>query len=108
VADGYRFLAGRKWWVVIFNPAAMVSLAMATDLIAQGIGAFEKRWMNASSSGPSRPSPDGVATAHQQNRISKSRSLAHRFVEYRLPRFDPVAVLLATSSRHERLNRRHV
>ncbi len=29
IADGYGFLTGSKWWVVVFN------------LIAQGIGAFE-------------------------------------------------------------------
>lgn len=41
VADGYGFLTGGKWWVVVFNSAAIVSLVMATNLIAQGIGAFE-------------------------------------------------------------------
>ncbi|WP_245272495.1 ABC transporter permease [Mesorhizobium sp. LSHC414A00] len=41
VADGYGFLTGGKWWVVIFNSAAIVSLVMATNLIAQGMGAFE-------------------------------------------------------------------
>ncbi|TIV19136.1 MAG: ABC transporter permease, partial [Mesorhizobium sp.] len=30
-----------KWWVVVFNSGAIVSLVMATNLIAQGIGAFE-------------------------------------------------------------------
>ncbi|WJI49863.1 ABC transporter permease [Mesorhizobium sp. C089B] len=38
VADGYGFLTGGKWWVVIFNSAAIVSLVMATNLIAQGMG----------------------------------------------------------------------
>ena len=41
VADGYGFLTGGKWWVVIFNSAAIVSLVMATNLIAQGMGTFE-------------------------------------------------------------------
>ncbi|AZO19340.1 ABC transporter permease [Mesorhizobium sp. M1E.F.Ca.ET.045.02.1.1] len=41
VAEGYGFLTGGKWWVVVFNSAAIVSLVMATNLIAQGIGAFE-------------------------------------------------------------------
>ncbi|ADV11814.1 ABC transporter permease [Mesorhizobium sp. M7A.F.Ca.US.014.04.1.1] len=41
VADGYGFLTGGKWWVVVFNSGAIVSLVMATNLIAQGIGAFE-------------------------------------------------------------------
>lgn len=41
VADGYGFLTGGKWWIVIFNSAAIVSLVMATNLIAEGIGAFE-------------------------------------------------------------------
>ena len=41
VADGYGFLTGGKWWMVIFNSAAIVSLVMATNLIAQGMGAFE-------------------------------------------------------------------
>ncbi|MCV3206086.1 ABC transporter permease [Mesorhizobium sp. YC-39] len=41
IADGYGFLAGGKWWVVVFNSGAIISLVMATNLIAQGIGAFE-------------------------------------------------------------------
>ncbi len=41
IAEGYGFLTGGKWWVVVFNSAAIVSLVMATNLIAQGIGAFE-------------------------------------------------------------------
>lgn len=41
IADGYGFLTGGKWWVVVFNSVAIVSLVMATNLIAQGIGAFE-------------------------------------------------------------------
>ncbi|TPM94672.1 ABC transporter permease [Mesorhizobium sp. B2-1-3A] len=41
IADGYGFLTGGKWWVVVFNSAAIISLVMATNLIAQGIGAFE-------------------------------------------------------------------
>lgn len=41
VAEGYGFLSGGKWWVVVFNSGAIVSLVMATNLIAQGIGAFE-------------------------------------------------------------------
>ncbi|TIT47056.1 MAG: ABC transporter permease, partial [Mesorhizobium sp.] len=36
------FLTGGKWWVVVFNSAAIISLVMATNLIAQGIGAFEQ------------------------------------------------------------------
>jgi peptide/nickel transport system permease protein len=40
IADGYGFLTGGKWWVV-FNSAANISLVMATNLIAQGVGAFE-------------------------------------------------------------------
>jgi peptide/nickel transport system permease protein len=43
IADGYGFLTGGKWWVVVFNSAAIISLVMATNLIAQGIGAFESR-----------------------------------------------------------------
>ncbi|MBN9275697.1 MAG: ABC transporter permease [Mesorhizobium sp.] len=42
IADGYGFLTGGKWWVVVFNSAAIISLVMATNLIAQGIGAFER------------------------------------------------------------------
>ncbi|SIT56537.1 conserved membrane hypothetical protein [Mesorhizobium prunaredense] len=38
VAVGYGFLTGSKWWVVVFNSAAIVSLVMAPNLIAQGIG----------------------------------------------------------------------
>ncbi|WP_246707359.1 hypothetical protein [Mesorhizobium sp. NZP2077] len=30
IADGYGFLTGGKWWVVVFNSAAIISLAMAT------------------------------------------------------------------------------
>lgn len=41
IADGYGFLTGGKWWVVVFNSAAIISLVMATNLVAQGIGAFE-------------------------------------------------------------------
>ncbi|MGX7873968.1 hypothetical protein ACVDG5_015505 [Mesorhizobium sp. ORM6] len=41
IADGFGFLTGGKWWVVVFNSAAIISLVMATNLIAQGIGAFE-------------------------------------------------------------------
>lgn len=41
VADSYGFLTGGKWWGVVFNSAAIVSLVMATNLIAQGVGAFE-------------------------------------------------------------------
>jgi len=41
VAEGYGFLTGGKWWVVVFNSGAIVSLVMATNLIAQGVGAFE-------------------------------------------------------------------
>ncbi|BCM16804.1 ABC transporter permease [Mesorhizobium sp. J8] len=41
IAEGYGFLTGGKWWVVVFNSGAIVSLVMATNLIAQGIGAFE-------------------------------------------------------------------
>ncbi|WP_435528701.1 ABC transporter permease [Mesorhizobium robiniae] len=41
IADGYGFLTGGKWWVVVFNSGAIISLVMATNLIAQGIGAFE-------------------------------------------------------------------
>jgi len=41
IADGYGFLTGGKWWVVVFNSGAIISLVMATNLLAQGIGAFE-------------------------------------------------------------------
>ncbi|RUW34866.1 MULTISPECIES: ABC transporter permease [unclassified Mesorhizobium] len=41
VAEGYGFLTGGKWWVVVFNSGAIVSLVMATNLIAQGVDAFE-------------------------------------------------------------------
>ncbi|MBZ9772362.1 ABC transporter permease [Mesorhizobium sp. CO1-1-8] len=43
IAEGYGFLTGGKWWVVVFNSAAIVSLVLATNLIAQGMGAFENR-----------------------------------------------------------------
>jgi peptide/nickel transport system permease protein len=41
IAEGYGFLTGGKWWVVIFNSGAIVSLVVAANLIAQGLGAFE-------------------------------------------------------------------
>jgi peptide/nickel transport system permease protein len=41
IADGYGFLTSGKWWIVIFNSGAIVSLVMATNLIAQGLGVFE-------------------------------------------------------------------
>ncbi|MFD9899961.1 ABC transporter permease [Mesorhizobium sp. NPDC059025] len=41
IAEGYGFLTGGKWWIVVFNSGAIISLVMAANLIAQGIGAFE-------------------------------------------------------------------
>jgi peptide/nickel transport system permease protein len=41
IADGYGFLTGGYWWVVAFNAAAIISLVVATNLIAEGLGAFE-------------------------------------------------------------------
>ncbi|UDL86977.1 ABC transporter permease [Mesorhizobium sp. PAMC28654] len=41
IAEGYGFLTGGKWWIVVFNSGAIISLVMATNLVAQGIGAFE-------------------------------------------------------------------
>lgn len=41
IADGYGFLTGGKWWIVVFNSGAIISLVMAANLIAQGMGAFE-------------------------------------------------------------------
>ncbi|PLP59401.1 ABC transporter permease [Mesorhizobium loti] len=41
IADGYGFLTGGKWWIVVFNSGAIISLVIAVNLIAQGMGAFE-------------------------------------------------------------------
>ena len=41
IAEGYGFLTGGKWWIVVFNSGAIISLVMATNLVAMGIGAFE-------------------------------------------------------------------
>jgi len=41
IAEGYGFLTGGKWWIVVFNSGAIISLVMAANLIAQGVGAFE-------------------------------------------------------------------
>ncbi len=41
IAEGYGFLTGGKWWIVVFNSGAIISLVMAANLIAQGMGAFE-------------------------------------------------------------------
>lgn len=43
IADGYVFLSGGLWWVVTFNGLAIISLVVATNLIAEGLGAFETR-----------------------------------------------------------------
>ncbi|MET2829565.1 ABC transporter permease [Mesorhizobium shangrilense] len=43
IAEGYGFLTGGKWWIVVFNSGAIISLVMATNLVAQGIGAFESK-----------------------------------------------------------------
>ena len=40
IADGYGFLTGGFWWVVTFNAGAIISLVVATNLIADGLGAF--------------------------------------------------------------------
>lgn len=42
IAEGYGFLTGGKWWIVIFNSGAIVSLVMAANLIAQGVDASEQ------------------------------------------------------------------
>lgn len=41
IAEGYGFLTGGKWWIVVFNSGAIISLVMAANLIAQGMDAFE-------------------------------------------------------------------
>ncbi|GLS22227.1 peptide ABC transporter permease [Labrys miyagiensis] len=41
IADGYGFLTGGFWWVVAFNALAIISLVVATNLIADGLGAFD-------------------------------------------------------------------
>ncbi|PSH65183.1 ABC transporter permease [Phyllobacterium sophorae] len=41
IAEGYGFLTGGMWWVVLFNSGAIVSLVLATNLIAHSLGAFE-------------------------------------------------------------------
>lgn len=42
IAEGYGFLTGGKWWIVVFNSGAIVSLVMAANLIAQGVDASER------------------------------------------------------------------
>jgi peptide/nickel transport system permease protein len=41
IADGSGLLVSGFWWVVAFNSAAIVSLVVATNLIADGLGAFD-------------------------------------------------------------------
>jgi peptide/nickel transport system permease protein len=41
IADSYGFLTGGFWWVVTFNAGAIVSLVIATNLVADGLGTFE-------------------------------------------------------------------
>jgi len=41
IADGYGFLTGGFWWVVTFNAGAIISLVIATNLVADGLGTFE-------------------------------------------------------------------
>lgn len=40
IADGSGLLVSGFWWVVAFNSAAIISLVVATNLIADGLGAF--------------------------------------------------------------------
>jgi peptide/nickel transport system permease protein len=41
IAENYGFLTSDMWWIVTFNAAAIVSLVIATNLIADGLGAFD-------------------------------------------------------------------
>jgi peptide/nickel transport system permease protein len=41
IADGSDLLVSGFWWVVAFNSAAIISLVVATNLIADGFGAFD-------------------------------------------------------------------
>ncbi|SCB44204.1 ABC transporter permease [Rhizobium multihospitium] len=41
IAENYGFLTSGMWWIVTFNAAAIVSLVIATNLIADGLGAFD-------------------------------------------------------------------
>lgn len=41
VADSYGFLIGGSWWVVAFNAGAIISLVVATNLVADALGATE-------------------------------------------------------------------
>jgi peptide/nickel transport system permease protein len=41
IADGYGFLTGGFWWGVTFNAGAIISLVIATNLVADGLGTFE-------------------------------------------------------------------
>lgn len=42
IAEGYGFLSGGKWWIVVSNAAAIVSLVVATNLVAQGLGLLDE------------------------------------------------------------------
>ncbi|MFD1558211.1 ABC transporter permease [Paraburkholderia silviterrae] len=41
IADGSALLVSGFWWIVVFNAAAIISLVVATNLIADGFHAFD-------------------------------------------------------------------
>jgi len=41
IAENYGFLSAGVWWIVVFNAGAIISLVIATNLVAEGLGAFD-------------------------------------------------------------------
>jgi peptide/nickel transport system permease protein len=41
IADSYGFLTSGYWWIVVFNSAAIISLVLSVNLLAEAMGAFE-------------------------------------------------------------------
>lgn len=41
IADSYGFLTSGYWWIVVFNSAAIISLVLSVNLVAEAMGAFE-------------------------------------------------------------------
>lgn len=41
IAENYGFLSAGAWWIVVFNAGAIISLVIATNLVAEGLGAFD-------------------------------------------------------------------
>jgi peptide/nickel transport system permease protein len=41
IAESYAFLTSGYWWIVVFNSAAIVSLVLSVNLVAEALGAFD-------------------------------------------------------------------